>query len=145
MNFGRAFTVLVAGILFGIGLAISGMTDPARVIGFLDVDGKWDPSLAFVMAGAVGAYGLAMFVQARLKNGAGWFGTTLPKRSEREPISRALVIGSIVFGIGWGLGGFCPGPAIGNLGAWRTEALIFVPAMALGMFIAQRVFGADRK
>lgn len=130
--------ILVAGGSFGAGLAISGMTDPARVIGFLDVFGKWDPALAFVMAGAVGTYGMGTFALHRLFGA----GSTLPP-TKSEPIDRRLVCGAVLFGVGWGLSGFCPGPALANLGALRIEALVFVPAMAIGMVVAQRVFGAD--
>lgn len=128
----------MAGSLFGVGLAVSGMTDPARVIAFLDVFGAWDPAaLLFVMAGAVGVYGLGMLVLRRFA------GLKLPP-AESSPIDRRLVIGAAIFGVGWGLGGFCPGPALANLGALRIEALLFVPAMAIGMVLAQRFFGADR-
>lgn len=130
--------ILVAGGLFGAGLAISGMTDPARVIGFLDVFGKWDPALAFVMAGAVGIYGLGTFALRR----SGGAQRKLPT-IKSEPIDRRLVIGAAIFGVGWGLSGFCPGPALANLGAIRIEGLIFVPAMVVGMVVAQQVFGAD--
>ena len=130
--------ILIAGGLFGTGLAISGMTDPARVIGFLDVFGNWDPALAFVMAGAVGTYGIGTVVLRRFGSGGGKLPTI-----ESEAIDRRLVIGAAIFGVGWGLSGFCPGPALANLGALRIEALIFVPAMAMGMLTAQRFFGAD--
>lgn len=139
MKPGRLILIFVAGALFGTGLAVSGMTDPARVLGFLDVFGTWDPALVFVMAGAVGVYGIGMLI---LRN----FGSTrlrLPV-AESSPMDRRLVIGAAIFGLGWGLGGFCPGPALANLGALRTDALVFVPAMAIGMVIAQRFFGADR-
>jgi uncharacterized membrane protein YedE/YeeE len=138
MKMAKLIGILVAGGLFGAGLAISGMTDPARVIGFLDVLGKWDPALAFVMAGAVATYGLGTFALRRFAGA----GTKLP-RTKSEPIDRRLVIGAAIFGVGWGLSGFCPGPALANLGAVRNEALIFVPAMAIGMVLAQRFFGAD--
>ena len=137
MKAGKLFLFLVAGGLFGSGLAVSGMTDPARVIGFLDVFGAWDPALFFVMAGAVGVYGLGMLVLRRFD------GLKLPSAAS-SPIARRLVIGAAIFGLGWGLGGFCPGPALANLGALRAEALFFVPAMAIGMLLAQRFFGADR-
>ena len=133
----RLLLVLIAGALFGMGLAISGMTDPARVIGFLDVFGKWDPALLFVMAGAVAVYGIGTFVVRR--SAIRW---ALPS-TQSSPIDRGLVIGAAIFGIGWGLSGFCPGPALANLGAFRIEALMFVPTMALGMFLAQRFCGAD--
>ena len=139
MKAGKLILFLVAGGLFGSGLALSGMTDPARVIGFLDVFGAWDPALLFVMAGAVGVYGLGMLVLRRFESR----GLKLPSAAS-SPIDRRLVIGAAIFGVGWGLGGFCPGPALANLGALRAEALFFVPAMAIGMLLAQRFFGADR-
>ena len=113
-----------------------------RVTGFLDVAGSWDPALAFVMGGAVTTFGLGLAQWRKLMGGAGWFGTRLPVR-EDEPADRQLVIGALVFGIGWGLAGFCPGPALAGLGALRAEALAFVPAMAVGMLLARYVFGAD--
>lgn len=144
MKAARLFGILVAGGLFGAGLAISGMTDPARVIGFLDVFGKWDPALAFVMAGAVGTYGIGMFVLRKASDidALQGEGLKLPT-TKSEPIDRRLVVGAAIFGVGWGLSGFCPGPALANLGALRIEALIFVPAMAVGMVVAQQIFGAD--
>src|SRR6266508_5014169 len=138
MKAAKAFGFLIAGGLFGAGLAISGMTDPARVIGFLDVFGKWDPALLFVMAGAVGVYGLGMLMLRRVKNRD----LKLPSPTP-SPIDRQLIVGSAIFGVGWGLGGFCPGPALANLGALRVEALVFVPTMAIGMVLAQQFFGAD--
>ena len=113
------------------------MLDPVRVQGFLDVFGAWDPALLFVMAGAVGVYGLGMLILRRFENQ----NLKLPSAAS-SPIDRQLVIGAAIFGVGWGLGGFCPGPSLANLGALRIEALIFVPAMAMGMFFAQKFFGA---
>jgi uncharacterized protein len=139
MKAGKMILFFVAGGLFGTGLAVSGMTDPARVIGFLDLFGAWDPALLFVMAGAVGVYGLGILMLRRVKNRD----LKLPSPTS-SPIDRQLIVGSAIFGVGWGLGGFCPGPALANLGALRVEALLFVPAMAIGMFLAQRFFGADR-
>jgi uncharacterized protein len=136
MKTGKLFLFLVAGVLFGSGLAVSGMTDPARVIGFLDLFGAWDPALLFVMAGAVGVYGLGILVLRRFDS------LRLPSAAS-SPIDRRLVIGAAIFGLGWGLGGFCPGPALANLGALRTEAVLFVPAMAIGMLLAQRFYGVD--
>jgi uncharacterized membrane protein YedE/YeeE len=139
MKAAKAFGFLVAGGVFGAGLAISGMTDPARVIGFLDVFGKWDLALLFVMAGAVGVYGLGILTVPLFQSGS----LKLPS-TESSPIDRQLVIGAAIFRVGWGLGGFCPGPSLANLGALRLEALVFVPAMAIGMLLAQQFFGADR-
>ena len=137
MKSGKLVLLFVAGGLFGMGLAVSGMTDPARVIGFLDIFGAWDPALLFVMAGAVGVFGVGMLILRRFD------GVKLPSAAASS-IDRQLVIGPAIFGLGWGLGGFCPGPALANLGALRIEALVFVPAMTIGMFLAQRFFGADR-
>jgi uncharacterized membrane protein YedE/YeeE len=136
MKAAKLFLFLVAGGLFGTGLAFSGMTDPARVIGFLDVFGAWDPALLFVMAGAVAVYGIGMRALRHVQ------GLRLPCDAA-SPIDRRLVIGAAIFGTGWGLGGFCPGPALANLGALRIEALVFVPATAIGMLLAQKFFGAD--
>ena len=147
----KVFGFLTGGGLFGAGLAISGMTDPARVIGFLDVFGKWDPALLFVMAGAVAVYGLGMFFLRKLQAGERKASSVknlgcrlrLPTTGPSS-IDRQLVIGAALFGVGWGLGGFCPGPALANLSVFRLEALVFVPAMAIGMLLAQQFFGADR-
>ena len=139
MRAGKLILFLVAGGLFGSGLAVAGMTDPARVIGFLNVFGNWDPALLFVLAGAVGVYGIGMLVLRRV----GSQSLKLPAATS-SPIDRRLVLGAAIFGLGWGLGGFCPGPALANLGALRVEALVFVPCMTIGMLLAQRFLGADR-
>ena len=138
----RNLIVFAAGSLFGVGLAVSGMTDPARVIGFLDITGAWDPSLAFVMGGAVTTFGLGLILWRKCTGGRGWFGVALPKR-DCTAVDRRLVGGAAIFGVGWGLVGFCPGPAFVNLAALRPEALVFVPAMAVGMLLARVGFGAD--
>jgi len=135
----KLFLCLAAGCLFGSGLAIAGMTDPARVIGFLDVFGVWDPALIIVMAGAVCVYGLGMMVLRRVATST----LKLPSGAS-SPIDRRLIVGSAIFGLGWGLAGFCPGPGLANLGALRPEALVFVPTMTIGMLLAQRFLGADR-
>lgn len=124
------------GLLFGIGLIVSGMADPAKVLGFLDPLGRWDPSLAFVMAGAV----LVAFVGYRLafRRGRPLLAPSfqLPTRTY---IDQRLVVGAGLFGIGWGLGGFCPGPALVSLGLGSPGVLVFVPAMLLGMWAARLV------
>lgn len=121
-----------AGLIFGIGLIASGMTDPAKVTGFLDLFGSWDPSLAFVMAGGI-AVGFLAFLVARRRTTTFLGGAMhLPNRRD---IDRRLVIGSAVFGIGWGLAGFCPGPAIVAAGMGRSGALLFVVAMLAGMAV----------
>jgi uncharacterized membrane protein YedE/YeeE len=127
--------LFVAGALFGTGLALSGMTDPSRVIGFLDLFGNWDPTLAFVMGGALLVFGLGYRLCRK--------SCSLPPACS-GPISTKLVLGAVLFGVGWGLGGFCPGPALANLGRASLDAFVFVAAMALGILVAQRMFGADR-
>ena len=139
MRPGKAFLFVFAGTLFGSGLAVSGMTDPKRVIGFLDVVGAWDPTLLFVMAGAAGSYGLGMLFLRHFTN----HDLKLPATSS-SPVNRRLVVGAAIFGAGWGLSGFCPGPAVANLAALRSEALVFVPSMLAGMFLLQKIFRADR-
>ncbi|MEM7386716.1 MAG: DUF6691 family protein [Verrucomicrobiota bacterium] len=134
------FVLFLSGLLFGAGLVLAGMTDPAKVIGFLDFTGSWDPALAFVMGGAVTTFGLGQFVIRR--KGIRLFGKPLPDTSA-DPVSGRMVIGSAIFGMGWGLGGFCPGPALANLASMRKEALLFVALMLLGMVIAQRLFKLD--
>ena len=124
------FTSLLAGLVFGLGLIVSGMADPAKVLGFLDLGGAWDPSLAFVMAGAI-AVGALAFAVAR-KRTVSFLGAAMKLPTSRD-IDRRLVIGSVVFGIGWGVAGFCPGPGLVALGMGEAKALIFVVAMLVGM------------
>lgn len=120
------------GLLFGLGLMISGMTDPGKVLGFLDLAGLWDPSLAFVMGGAV-AVGVFGFAFARKRTQSFW-GDAMHMPSARH-IDRRLVIGSSMFGVGWGLAGFCPGPALVSAAAGHPKALGFVAAMLVGMWL----------
>jgi len=119
-----------AGLVFGVGLLLSGMADPGKVKGFLDLAGAWDPSLAFVMGGAV----LVGFFAFRFagRRARTFLGHALELSSRRD-IDFRLVGGSRVFGVGWGLGGFCPGPALVAFGAARDPAAVFVAAMLLGM------------
>ena len=125
-----ALTSLLAGLVFGLGLIVSGMADPAKVLGFLDLAGAWDPSLALVMAGAVA---VAFIAFARAKNRTvSVLGAAMRLPSARDIDSR-LVIGSVLFGIGWGVAGLCPGPALVALGMGTLKALVFVGAMLLGM------------
>ena len=126
----------VSGLVFGIGLLVSGMVSPAKVLGFLDVAGTWDPSLAFVMGGAI-AVGLAAFAVARGRT-VSLLG--LPMRlAVASAIDVRLVVGSAVFGIGWGLAGFCPGPALVALGAGYGKAAVFVLAMLAGMALFELI------
>lgn len=130
------------GILFGWGLIISGMSNPQKILNFLDIAGLWDPSLLFVMGGAV-LVGLAGFYLASKRSEA-FFGGALHIPTRRD-ISRPLVIGSFIFGAGWGIAGFCPGPALVALGAGHLKAFVFVIAMFAGMMICERLFTAHRK
>lgn len=118
------------GLVFGLGLILSGMTDPGKVIGFLDLFGTWDPSLALVMGGAIGVAVYA-FVLARRRTTTFLGGALhLPRTGQ---IDRPLVLGSLAFGVGWGLAGFCPGPALVSLGAGQPKAAVFVVGMLAGM------------
>ena len=132
----RAFAAFVAGLVFGIGLIVSRMASPAKVLGFLDIAGRWDPSLAFVMAGAIGV-GLVAF-RAAAKRSATLLGAPmqLPARGE---VDRRLVCGALLFGIGWGLAGFCPGPALVAMGAGKPKAFVFVAAMIAGMLLFELI------
>lgn len=127
MNIGFSF---LAGLVFGFGLLLSGMTNPAKVLGFLDLAGPWDPSLMLVMAGAIavsaGAYALAR------RRATTWLGlpTLLPAEA---PVDRRLTIGSVLFGVGWGFAGICPGPALVLIGTGMPKGLLFVAAMLAGM------------
>lgn len=123
-------TEFIAGLVFGLGLILSGMTDPGKVLGFLDLAGAWDPSLALVMGGAIGV-GLFAFAVARRRTTA-FLGGAMHLPQSRD-IDRRLVAGSLVFGAGWGLAGFCPGPALVAMGAGHWQALVFVLAMLAGM------------
>lgn len=124
------FASLLAGLVFGLGLIVSGMADPAKVLGFLDLGGAWDPSLVFVMVGAIAVSALA-FAVAR-KRTVSFLGAAMKLPTSRD-IDRRLVIGSVLFGIGWGVAGFCPGPGLVALGMGEVKALVFVVAMLLGM------------
>lgn len=127
---------LVSGGLFGAGLALGGMTDPARVRGFLDLLGAWDPTLAFVMGGAVLVMAIAWRIQRRMARPVFGASFALPDRTDLTP---RLVFGSALFGIGWGIAGLCPGPAVAALVIEPSSAAIFIVAMLAGMWIAQRV------
>jgi uncharacterized membrane protein YedE/YeeE len=126
----RAGAALASGLIFGLGLALSGMLDPARVRGFLDVTGAWDPSLVFVLGGAVTVSGLGYRVSRRRAGPVLAARFDLPARRRIDP---PLVAGAALFGIGWGLSGFCPGPAIAALSTGATPVVVFVAAMLAGM------------
>ncbi|MFT5685506.1 MAG: putative membrane protein YedE/YeeE [Myxococcota bacterium] len=122
--------IFFAGLIFALGLGISGMTQPAKVVGFLDVTGSWDPSLAFVMVGAIGVHMVAYRLVPRMTSPifAAEFG--VPTRSD---VNGRLLGGAVLFGLGWGLGGFCPGPALVSLASGASTVLMFVGGMLGGM------------
>jgi uncharacterized protein len=131
----RGLSGFLAGLVFGLGLVISGMANPAKVLNFLDLAGHWDPSLAFLMGGAT----LTAFVGYRLA-----WRRPKPVLAERfeipssTAIDRPLLAGAAIFGIGWGIGGFCPGPALTSLPLLAPGTLVFVPAMLVGLWLGSR-------
>lgn len=133
---GRLIVPLASGTLFGAGLAIGGMTNPARVRGFLDLFGEWDPTLAFVMGGALLVMALVWRVQLRMEKPIFADGFSLPDRTD---ITTPLVLGSALFGVGWGIAGLCPGPGIAALVIEPKSAAIFVVSMFAGMGLMKLV------
>jgi len=128
----NSLSATVVGFIFALGLGISGMTDPKKVIGFLDVFGNWDPSLLFVMAGSIAVHFLSFKLIVKRPSpllSAHWH---VPKKTE---ITKSLIFGSIIFGIGWGLAGFCPGPALTSLASLQKGPALFVATMILGMYL----------
>jgi uncharacterized membrane protein YedE/YeeE len=129
------------GALFALGLVISGMTDPNRVTGFLDVTGRWDPTLAFVMGGAILVH-LPLVRLVRRRTAPIYDARFhLPSRTRIEP---SLLIGSAIFGVGWGLSGYCPGPALVSLGTHAVPVLVFVGAMVAGIAVTRAITGSSR-
>lgn len=128
----RIVVTLLSGLLFGAGLAVSGMADPARVRAFLDLGGKWDPTLAFVMGGAMLPMAIAWSVQRRMAAPFACDCFDLPATAQ---LDARLIIGSALFGAGWGIGGLCPGPAMVDLAIAPTQVAAFVVAMLAGMGI----------
>ena len=125
-------TSFVSGVVFALGLGISGMTRPVKVIGFLDFFGAWDASLAFVMIGAIAVYFVAYRWSREMPSPLLARNFSLPKRSD---LDAKLILGAAIFGAGWGLGGFCPGPAITSLASGAIPVFVFVFAMGLGMYL----------
>ncbi|WP_413189860.1 DUF6691 family protein [Psychrobacter sp. AT9] len=125
---------LLAGLLFGLGLLISGMTEPVKVQGFLDVFGAWDISLALVMGGGLAV--AIVGVQLAKRQQTSWIGTLI-EMPNKTVINKKLLIGAMLFGIGWGLVGICPGPGIVLLGTGQWQAYVFIPAMIVGMLVYQ--------
>lgn len=132
----KALLGYLVGLLFGLGLAIGGMTDPARVIGFLDVAGAWDPTLIFVLGGAVAT----TFIGYRLvwKRGAPWLASSFSLPTRRDLDAR-LLGGAALFGVGWGLSGYCPGPAVASVAGLSAPLAAMLVAMAAGWWLARRV------
>lgn len=132
----NGLAALLVGFIFSIGLGVSGMTQPQKVVGFLDLFGNWDPSLIFVMLGGIvvhfASYKLIRKRQSPLFS-IDWH---VPTKKEITP---ALITGSMLFGIGWGLGGFCPGPAVTSLASFETRPAIFVLSMLVGMFLFKMI------
>jgi len=128
----RAIVAFVCGLVFGAGLIISQMSNPAKVIGFLDVTGNWDPSLALVMAGAIAVFGV--LYRLALRQGTPLLAPqfTLP---EKDSLDAPLMVGALIFGVGWGLGGFCPGPAIVSAAFGDARVWVFLAAMIAGMLL----------
>ncbi len=127
-----ALSALLSGLVFGLGLIVSGMANPAKVLGFLDLAGAWDPSLGLVMAGAI-LVGFFAFLVAK-KRTRSYLGAEM-KLPTASAIDKRLLTGSVLFGAGWGLAGFCPGPGLVALGMGEPKALVFVAAMLVGMVI----------
>jgi uncharacterized membrane protein YedE/YeeE len=125
-------TSFVSGLVFAIGLGISGMTRPIKVIGFLDFFGAWDASLAFVMFGAIALYFVAQRITAKMRSPLLAPKFALPTRND---LDAKLILGAAIFGAGWGLGGFCPGPALTSLASGALPVLFFVIAMVTGMYL----------
>lgn len=133
-QFGAA---LASGIVFGLGLSLSGMLNPVRVQGFLNVFGNWDPSLAFVLGGAVAVAFIGVQVMKKMRHPA--FDDSFHVPTNRK-IDGPLVIGSALFGLGWGIGGFCPGPAVASLSIGIPQTILFVVAMLVGMTVYDRAW-----
>jgi uncharacterized membrane protein YedE/YeeE len=134
----KAIAAFLSGLVFGIGLIIAGMTDPSKVLGFLDLFGAFDPSLALVMAGAIAVASGAFAVAARRRTALLGDVMRLPSKSG---IDRRLVLGALTFGAGWGLAGFCPGPAMASVATGRAGPLVFVSAMLAGMAVFELLEG----
>lgn len=135
----KLLTTLASGGIFGLGLSLSGMLDPVRVRGFLDIAGAWDPSLAFVLGGAVIVAGFGTLVRRRLLRPAFDEAFNLPATA---PIDTRLILGSAIFGVGWGVAGLCPGPALASLSLGLAPAALFVITMIAGMIVHDRLFAS---
>ena len=130
----RKILALISGLIFGLGLTVSSMTNPAKVIGFLDIFGVWDPSLGFVMGGAILIAAPLLYF---LKNKNHLILTSKIELPNKNNIDFPLVIGSLLFGVGWGMVGFCPGPAISSIALLNSFSLLFVGSMIVGFYLSQ--------
>ena len=138
----KVVSALLSGLLFGLGLIVSGMSDPSKVLGFLDLAGKWDPSLAFVMGGAVVIGALMFPFVAKRKSSILGSTMCLPTATK---IDRRLVLGGLTFGVGWGLAGYCPGPALASLAQGGGKPWVFFIAMLGGMALFEVIEKANGK
>lgn len=129
-------SALISGLLFGMGLTISGMVDPTKVLAFLDVTGQWDPTLAFVMVGALSLYLPIYYLWVKPRQNT-MFGEKLQLPTNSR-VDKKLLIGAGVFGVGWGLSGICPGPALVNISGGESGILLFVITMLIGMIVARK-------
>ncbi len=132
----QLLVALVSGFIFALGLGISGMTNPVKVYSFMDIFGRWDPTLIFVMVGAISVHFISYLVIKRQKSPVLAQAFQVPKRQD---VTFALIIGSVLFGIGWGLAGYCPGPAVVSLASFEYRPIIFVLSMVVGMFLYQNL------
>ncbi len=129
----RSFlTAFLSGLIFGLGLLLAGMANPAKVLAFLDITGNWDPSLSLVMGGAIAVSAIGFYLTRQ--RSAPLFGDSFQVPTNRK-LDKRLVLGALGFGVGWGLAGFCPGPALVALGTGSLKAVVFVAAMLIGMMI----------
>jgi uncharacterized membrane protein YedE/YeeE len=133
----QSAVALGAGLVFGVGLALAQMTDPRKIVGFLDIAGPWDPSLALVLGGAVGLSLVSFRYILRLPRPV--FGERFDLPVSRRWLEPKLLIGSTLFGVGWGISGYCPGPALAQLAAPNAETWVFLPALIVGSLIARAV------
>lgn len=131
----RLFLIFISGMIFGAGLSMSGMTNPEKVQNFLSISQSWDPSLIFVMIGAI-IVAATGFQIAKLKQKP-IYSASFPNLNANKTIDFRLIIGSIIFGIGWGLSGYCPGPAVANIATMKTEVLVFLCSLLLGSNITR--------
>ncbi len=131
-----SFVSFLVGFIFALGLGLSGMTQPAKVVGFLDLFGNWDPSLMFVMIGAIGVHAVTYWFTRHRPSPLLAEKWHVPTKKDLTP---ALMIGALLFGVGWGLAGYCPGPAVASLASFETRPVIFVVSMLVGMFLFRQV------